>query len=121
MSLAVALKTHDLAELPSRRDEDWRWTDLRGLIRVLPPSSPAVFEVADNLALKDMRGTRIVYANGRALDDTDASVPANGDRVVIRRFVSASDGTAHHLEAPVEVGEGGRLLLIDSFESQAAA
>ena len=36
MSLASALKTGDVAELPSRRDEDWRWTDLRGLIRTLP-------------------------------------------------------------------------------------
>ncbi|PIB92060.1 Fe-S cluster assembly protein SufD [Caulobacter sp. FWC2] len=36
MSLASALKTGDVTELPSRRDEDWRWTDLRGLIRTLP-------------------------------------------------------------------------------------
>ena len=41
MSLASALRDRDVAELPSRRDEDWRWTDLRGLIRVLPePSAP---------------------------------------------------------------------------------
>jgi Fe-S cluster assembly protein SufD len=37
MTLATALKTGDLTQLPSRRDEDWRWTDLRGLIRTLPP------------------------------------------------------------------------------------
>jgi Fe-S cluster assembly protein SufD len=37
MSLANAIETGDLTQLPSRRDEDWRWTDLRGLIRVLPP------------------------------------------------------------------------------------
>ncbi len=121
MSLAVALKTHDLAELPSRRDEDWRWTDLRGLIRVLPPMSPAVDEVAVNAVLKDIQGTRIVFANGRALADGGVSVAAQGDTVVLRRFVSASEGTAHHLEAPVVVGEGGRLLLIDSFEGQAGA
>ncbi|MDI1363364.1 MAG: hypothetical protein PSX79_00590, partial [bacterium] len=30
MSLALALKTGDASRLPSRRDEDWRWTDLRG-------------------------------------------------------------------------------------------
>jgi Fe-S cluster assembly protein SufD len=38
VSLSTALRTGDLAELPSRRDEDWRWTDLRGLIRQLPPA-----------------------------------------------------------------------------------
>ena len=37
MTLARAIATGDLAELPSRRDEDWRWTDLRGLIRAIPP------------------------------------------------------------------------------------
>jgi len=39
LSLATALKTGDLAQLPSRRDEDWRWTDLRGLIRAIPAAS----------------------------------------------------------------------------------
>ena len=41
MSLATAIRDRDVAALPSRRDEDWRWTDLRGLIRILPqPSAP---------------------------------------------------------------------------------
>ena len=35
MSLASAIRTGDVADLPSRRDEDWRWTDLRGLIRAV--------------------------------------------------------------------------------------
>ena len=39
MSLARAIETGDLAELPSRRDEDWRWTDLRSLIRELPAAA----------------------------------------------------------------------------------
>ncbi len=51
MSLASALKTGDVAELPSRRDEDWRWTDLRGLIRVLPP----IYEHAGTGALAYVR------------------------------------------------------------------
>ena len=38
MSLAKAIATGDLTQLPSRRDEDWRWTDLRGLLRTLPPT-----------------------------------------------------------------------------------
>ena len=48
MSLTAALATRDVAQLPGRRDEDWRWTDLRGLLRVLPPPSPAVDAVAGN-------------------------------------------------------------------------
>ena len=39
MSPAAAIRDRDVAELPSRRDEDWRWTDLRGLVRSLPARS----------------------------------------------------------------------------------
>ncbi len=42
MSIASALKARDPAQLPSKRDEDWRWTDLRGLLRVLPPPAGPV-------------------------------------------------------------------------------
>lgn len=27
MSVLSAIKTRDAAELPGKRDEDWRWTD----------------------------------------------------------------------------------------------
>ena len=40
MTLSLAIDTRDAALLPSRRDEDWRWSDLRGLIRAIPPASP---------------------------------------------------------------------------------
>lgn len=36
MSLARAIETGEVAELPSRRHEDWKWTDLRALIRHMP-------------------------------------------------------------------------------------
>ncbi len=116
MSLATALRTGDLAQLPGRRDEDWRWTDLRGLIRVAPPASPAVASVAANPALATLLEPVAVYANGRLIEGSDA--PSTPD-MRLRRFVSATEGTGHSLEAPVEVPAGGRLLLIDSFEGQA--
>lgn len=120
MSLASALKSGDLSELPGRRDEDWRWTDLRALIRAVPPPSPAVESVAPNPALSSLKGPQYVYANGRMLHGADLRVPAGGEAEIVRRFVSATDGTAHHLKAPVEVGEGARLLLVDSFEGHGA-
>ena len=117
MSLASALRSGDLAELPSRRDEDWRWTDLRGLIRVTPAASPKVDRVAANPALALLREPVVVYANGRIIE---GEAPAAGSPDMrLRRFVSASEGTGHALEAPIEVPENGRLLLIDSFEGQA--
>lgn len=119
MSLAAALRTGDLERLPGRRDEDWRWTDLRGLIRVAPPPSPEVAEVADNPLLAPLKEPVQVYANGRPLQPGAIDVAGGEDAMLLRRFVSASEGTAHHLEAPVTVGPGAHLLLIDSFEGQA--
>ena len=116
MSLASALKTGKLDQLPSRRDEDWRWTDLRGLIRVAPPPSPEVMAVAANPALAALLEPVAVYANGRLIEGADAG---GSPDMRLRRFVSASEGTGHALEAPIEVPAGGRLLLIDSFEGQA--
>ena len=111
MSLASALKTRDPAELPGRRDEDWRWTDLRALIRVLPPESPAVSTVAANPALDGLPAAE-VHANGRIL------APLSKPKV--RRFVSASDGHAHHAEAPFNVPAHDQAVVIDSFEGQAS-
>jgi Fe-S cluster assembly protein SufD len=120
VSLASALKSGDLAELPSRRDEDWRWTDLRGLIRAAPPASPAVDRVAANPRLRALKGPEYLYANGRVLHGADLRVAAGAEAEIVRRFVSASDGAGHYLKAPVEVGEGARLLLVESFEGQAS-
>jgi Fe-S cluster assembly protein SufD len=117
MSLASALRTGDLDRLPSRRDEDWRWTDLRGLIRVAPPASPQVDEVAPNPALASLCEPIVIFANGHVIRD-DGAPAAEGMR--LRRFVSASEGTAHALERPLDIPPNGRLLLIDSFEGQAA-
>ena len=119
MTLATALATGDLTLLPSRRDEDWRWTDLRGLIRVAPPASPAVSAVAANPALADLKAPVMVFANGRPLEESAIAIPATGEGVHVRRFVSATDATGHHAEAAVDVGAGARLVLIDSFEGQA--
>jgi len=45
--LAAALTTGDAAQLPSRRQEDWRWSDLRGLVRTMPPKSPRLAAPVD--------------------------------------------------------------------------
>jgi len=117
MSLASTLRTGELDRLPSRRDEDWRWTDLRGLIRVAPPPSPAVPAVAANPVLAALLEPVAIYANGRLIEGSEA---AGSPDMRLRRFVSSTDGTGHGLEAPTEVPAGGRLLLIDSFEGHAS-
>jgi Fe-S cluster assembly protein SufD len=120
VSLASALRTGELDRLPGRRDEDWRWTDLRGLIRTAPSHSPSVVEVAYSPSLVQLKEPQVVYANGRLLSGGEHETRRGREAMLLRRFVSATDGTGHHVEAPICVEAGARLLLIDSFEGQAA-
>ena len=109
MSLARAIETGDLAELPSRRDEDWRWTDLRGLIRELPPAAgrgevwgPGVFS---QLPADD----RLEIVNGRGPGD---HVVAGTGRALELRLIADGAGTSSaHLHLIVEPSAQGAVLL----------
>lgn len=67
MTLArAAITPADFALLPSRRDEDWRWTDLRGAIRnEIPASPPANDAVQPGGPFKSHTDLEVVIANGR--------------------------------------------------------
>ena len=117
MSLATALKTGDLTQLPSRRDEDWRWTDLRGLIRALPPASPVVDGDVAAGPFDGLATGEILFVNGR---QRHAAQSGAGD-VVALRFVSASDGTAHAAAYAVVVEPDTTLILLESHEGRAGA
>ncbi|MGE5502547.1 MAG: Fe-S cluster assembly protein SufD [Ignavibacteriales bacterium] len=114
MSLATAILTGDVAELPSKRDEDWRWTDLRGLIRAVPPGSPRYegalaagpFEAAEELVVVNGHGPSRLH------------VLAGERKVVALRFVSHATETAHLARFAVEVEAGGSLTLLESYEGQ---
>jgi Fe-S cluster assembly protein SufD len=117
MSLSRAIQSGDAGLLPGRRDEDWRWTDLHGLIRVVPPASPAA--EADGAGPFDRLATdRILVVNGRGA--SDIVVPPGETRTVDLRFVSRADGTAHHAALSVDVGAQGSLVLLESYEGQGA-
>ena len=113
MSLSTAIRARDLAELPGKRDEDWRWTDLRGLIRVLPePSEAFAGDVGEGPfdALADDR--RVLINGGGARID----VPANGEAAVALRLVSRGAGS-HAATVTVTLGANARLRLLESYES----
>jgi Fe-S cluster assembly protein SufD len=114
--LARAIATGDLAELPSRRDEDWRWTDLRGLIRAIPPASPAfdgalppaLFATDEEVRVVNGRGpSEILVADGQA-------------RTVALRFIAPTDQTAHAADLRIAVGRDARLILLETYEGLGA-
>ncbi|MDP1631960.1 MAG: Fe-S cluster assembly protein SufD [Caulobacter sp.] len=118
MTLASAIATGDLAQLPSRRDEDWRWTDLRGLIRALPPASPQGRAWLWENPLSGQLDMTVGTVNGRG--HTDLDVAAGDERFVGWRFMSATPGTSNQAELWVDVAAGAKLTLIESYEGRGA-
>ena len=119
MSLASAITTGDVAELPSRRDEDWRWTDLRGLLRAVPPAAPP----GDATALAagpfaDIAGDEIVFLNGRRLmGEGGETIAAGASLTLALRFVSQASCTAHHGALVLTLAPGAVLTLLESHEA----
>jgi Fe-S cluster assembly protein SufD len=112
MSLARAIRTGDLAELPSRRQEDWRWTDLRGLIRALPAPSA---EFAGDLGPSPFDGVAdltVEIRNGRIT--SRASFGAD-DQVLLVRLAGQGEGA--HSASP-EINIDGRTVLIELYQGE---
>lgn len=120
MSLSTALKTGDLTQLPSRRDEDWRWTDLRGLIRSVPPASPQADAPAGGPFAAVEGGTELAVVNGRVEGFPSLVAKGEGDHLARLRFVSTTEATGHQARIEVEVRDGATLTLLESYEGLAA-
>jgi Fe-S cluster assembly protein SufD len=113
LSLASAIRDRDVAELPGKRLEDWRWTDLRGLIRVLPePSEPFAGDVGEG-PFDALAEDRRVLVNGGA---QKIDVPAGGEAAVALRIVSRGAGS-HAAKVTITLGANARLRLLESYES----
>jgi Fe-S cluster assembly protein SufD len=147
MSLARAIETGDLAELPSRRDEDWRWTDLRGLIREMPSAAkrgevwgPGVFSqvVADDrveVVNGVGPGKRVLAGAGRTLelrliaDGPGASSahlrlivePDAQGAVLLETHEALSPGAVASFELQIDVAPGASLERIVIVETEADA
>jgi len=117
VTLATALQTGDLAALPSRRTEDWRWSDLRGLLRAIPPASPpgdaAALSPGAFTALADVE---LVFLNGRPLTASSVHIAAGVRQTIALRFISQASNTAHHSACEIIVDAGGDLTLLETYE-----
>jgi Fe-S cluster assembly protein SufD len=131
VSLSTALRTGDLAELPSRRDEDWRWTDLRGLIRQIPPAyvyegtgvAPALMVKGPSGELEFQRSpfeaTRTVSVSngmvaGLGLEQPGPLVFDPHDPVVALDVTNAGGGFSVHNRLTVRVPQGVSAVLLES-------
>ena len=121
MSLAAALRTRDVTKLPSRRDEDWRWSDLRGLLREIPPASPEI-EVGEGGPFAGLAADELTFGNGRTASGADYSnLAIMGDETLRLRFVSDAAASSHSSFVAITVEEGARFTLLESYEGRGAA
>jgi Fe-S cluster assembly protein SufD len=112
VSLARAIETGDLAELPSRRDEDWHWTDLRGLIREMPSSSSAFVGDLGAGPFDTLEAPAKCFVNSRTMGS-----PGVMHGVAALRIVGRGDG-AHAGRHAISVAAGQTLVLLESYEGQ---
>lgn len=117
MSVATAIRARDAAQLPGKRDEDWRWTDLRGLIRALPDPSTPYSGDAGTGAFDGLAEERRVLVNGGT---ATVEVPMGGELVLTLRLVARGAGS-HVSTVKVVVGAGARLRLLETYESHGAS
>jgi Fe-S cluster assembly protein SufD len=116
MSVAEAIATRDPALLPSRRQEDWRWSDVRGLLRAVPAASPAFAGAVGVGPFAAVAADEITIINGR--EPERLAVAAGERRTVVLRLIAAPNAGAHVARLDIEIGEGGALTLLESYEGQ---
>lgn len=115
MSLALALQSGDVTSLPSRRDEAWRYTDLRAALRAIPEASPrgeAPLAAGPFAALDVV--VPLIITNGFGPDRL--TVASGEHRTVCLRFIASAAARAHHAALAIEVAEGGFLTLLEIHE-----
>jgi Fe-S cluster assembly protein SufD len=117
VTLSGALKTRDVGQLPSKRDEDWRWTDLRGLLRVLPPPSQPFEGEAPAGPFAALANLPIHVVNA---SDPVVIRSASVEPYVVALHFAALGGGSHTASAKIEVAEGAHLILLESYEGDAA-
>lgn len=111
MTLAKAIETRDLTQLPSRRDEDWRWTDLRGLIRELPPVAPETLRAIDASGpFKGLTDAELVRVDGHLnwwpgedLDNIQFFEHASPDNPYDAKILPMAEWAASDMAAPMSI------------------
>lgn len=118
MNAPVRIDLTDAATFPSRRVEDWKYTDLRRVLREAPPPSPAA-TAAPGGPFAALGGTELLFVNGRT--DGSGSLTVAGEQTVRLRFVSDAVGTGHTAAVQIAVAPGARLTLLESHEGAGSA
>lgn len=121
MSLMQAIRARDAQLLPGRRDEAWRYSDLRGVLRTIPEASPDAPRPQTAAPLGEVAADHeITVINGRS--ETTTFRTKAGQRATLRlRIVSRADHTLHQGALTLDVEAGADLTLIETYEGDGLA
>ncbi len=121
MSLLKAIRTRDASALPGRRDEAWRYSDLKGVLRAIPESSPtAPAPTAPPPLAAIAADNEIVVVNGRCAVHRFVAQPG-APRVLRLRVVADADHTVHSGVLALDLPAGSDLTLIETYEGHGSA
>nr|WP_205598003.1 Fe-S cluster assembly protein SufD [Caulobacter sp. 17J65-9] len=109
----------DASTFPTRRVEDWKWSDLKRFLREAPAVSPAIV-VAPGGPFAALGGQEIAFGNGLTVDAA-SEARFEGAGVLRLRFVSDAQSTGHQASATVVVPAGAELLVLESYEGAGSA
>jgi Fe-S cluster assembly protein SufD len=118
MTFPARVDLKDATTFPSRRVEEWKYTDLYRFLRETPPPSPQA-SVPCGGPFAALGGDELAFVNGRCDGAPVITADGEGDHVQRLRFVSTGEGTGHQAACRIEVKTGARLLLLESYEGQA--
>lgn len=115
----IAIDLRDPSSFPTRRVEAWKYTDMRRFLREAPAPSPAG-TVAPGGPFAALGGDELAVVNGHCDVFPELIAEGAGEHVARLRFVSTADHAGHQARITVEVKPGASLLLLESYEGQAA-
>jgi len=125
MSLALALQSGDVTSLPSRRDEAWRYTDLRAALRAIPEASPRgeaplaagpFGNIASSQQLKIINGegpSRLFITESMV---TWSCLKIENKPTIELRIIADKNAGSHQSTLNIQVEPGVRAILLESHE-----
>jgi Fe-S cluster assembly protein SufD len=118
MSLMKAIATRDASLLPGRRDEAWRYSDLRAALRTVPEPSPEAARPTTPPPLAQLvSDNEIVVVNGRC-EVMGFHAVAGLPRTLRLRIVSHAESTAHQGVLTLDLEPDAELTLIETYEGE---
>jgi Fe-S cluster assembly protein SufD len=118
VSALFRLDFRDVSTFPTRRDEAWRWSDVRRALPAPLAAAPAFTPPVPPGPLAVLADAETVFANGELAGSGSTAKLRLDDGVHHLRFVSAADDASWRASADILIPDGVHATLIETHEGQ---